>query len=517
MIKNYLKVAWRNLVRNKAHTFINIAGLSVGLACSLLILLWVQNEQSINAFHKNNDRLFEVYGIVHNNHKINGTYDTPGVLADEMKRVVPEIEYATGMGFGESSTFQVGDKVLKMQGNSAGADYFKMFSFQLLQGSAQSALNSPSSVAISRKMAEEFYGSPENAIGKTIRYQNSKNFTITAVFENMPKNSTQQFDFINNWNTFLDNNPWARQMGNTGPPTFVMLRKDANIALVNQKLASFYFPNNHINPKTAIYYVELALQPYGESYLNNNLEFGKPDGGRIEYVHLFSIIAVFILLIACINFMNLTTARSVKRAREIGVRKVVGALRSSLIYQFISESIVVTSLAVIASLLLLALLLPVFNQVTQKEIELPFMQTAFWLKLAGITLITGLIAGSYPALFLSSFNPVKVLKGTLKLDSGTTFLRKGLVVFQFVLSVALITGTVIISRQMNYVQSRNLGYDKENLVYTTMEGDLGPKYQIFKNEALNMPGVQSVSRMSSASPDDIYGSTGAVDWIRTPQ
>ncbi|MEO6633088.1 MAG: FtsX-like permease family protein, partial [Mucilaginibacter sp.] len=219
-----------------------------------------------------------------------------------------------------------------------------------------------------------------------------------------------------------------------------------------------------------------------------------------------------ILLIACINFMNLTTARSIKRAREIGVRKVVGALRSSLIKQFISESLLITTLAVGISIFLLVLLLPVFNQVTQKQIELPFGQPEFWLRVGVITLVTGLVSGSYPALFLSSFNPVKVLKGTLKLDTGTTLFRKGLVVFQFVLSVVLVTGTVIISKQMDYIQSKNLGYDRQNLVYIPMEGNLFAKYSVFKQEALRMAGVQAVTRMSN-SPTNIQNSTGGVDWI----
>jgi putative ABC transport system permease protein len=514
MIRNYLKVAWRNLIRNKTHTFINIAGLSVGLSCSLLILLWVQNERSVDAFHKNSKQLFMVYGQMYNNHKVGGTTNTPGPLAEELKHRIPEVQYATGMGFGELSTFQVGDKVLKIQGNSAGADYFKMFSYPLLQGTPQSALSTPASIAISRKMAGQFFGSPENAIGKTIRYQNNKNFTVTAVFEDLPKNVSQSFEFLTNWEAFLTNNSWARDMGNYGPPTYVMLRKDANTALVNNKIKHFFdlYYHTNINRSTALFYVDLALQPYAETYLNNNLESGKPDGGRIEYVRLFSLIAVFILLIACINFMNLTTARSVKRAREIGVRKVVGALRSSLIYQFISESLLVTAMAVAFSLALLVLLLPLFNNITQKQIELPFSQVAFWIKLIGITIITGLISGSYPALFLSSFNPVKVLKGALKLDSGTTTFRKGLVVFQFTLSVLLITGTIIVSRQMNYIQSKNLGYDKENLVYVMIEGELVNKYQLFKDELLKMPGIQSVTHISTP-PQDIYGSTGAVDWI----
>ena len=509
MIKNYLKVAWRNLFRNKVQSFINIAGLSVGLACSLLILLWVQNEESIDAFHS--DRLYRVIGLLYNNHKLSGTYDMPGILSGELKRVIPEVQYATSMGFGETSTFRAGDKILKIQGNSAGADFFNMFNFRLLEGTPQTALNTPSSLAISRKMAEQFFGSAHNAIGKTLLYQNNKNFTVTAVFENLPKNVSQTFEYLTNWETFLDNNPWARNMGNVGPAAYITLRKDANESLVDKKLTHFYDLYGRIDRKTNPFYVDLGIQPYAESYLHNNTESGRPNGGRIEYVHIFSIIAVFILLIACINFMNLSTARSLKRAREVGVRKAIGAVRLSLIGQFISESLLTTALAVVISLGIVVLMLPIFNQVTQKQVALPFHQFSFWLQLAGITLITGLISGSYPALFLSSFNPVKVLKGSLKLDSTTTIFRKGLVVFQFVLSVILITGTIIISRQMNYIQSKNLGYDKENLISVTMEGELGAKYNVFKDELLKRTDIKSVSRITT-EPADIYGSTGAVRW-----
>jgi putative ABC transport system permease protein len=510
MIKNYLKVAWRNLSKYKAHTFINVAGLSIGLACSLLILLWVQNEKSIDGFHSSS--LYRVYETVHNNGQISGTYDGPGPLAGELKRMFPEVQYATSMGFGELSTFQAGNKVLRMNGNSAEADYFKMFSYPLLEGNAENALKMPFSLAISRKMAKAFYGSPENAIGKTIRYQNSKNFTITAVFEDLPANVSITYDFLTNWDTFLGNNGWAREMGNNGPPCFVTLRKDANATLFDRKLNNFFDVYYHTNLRRQAFHIDLAIQPYAESYLNNDLSTGKPSGGRIETVRLFSVIAVFILLIACINFMNLATARSVKRAREVGVRKAIGALRSSLIQQFISESLMITFIAVVFSVALVIVLLPVFNDITQKQISLPFNQWQFWLTLTAITVITGLVSGSYPALFLSSLKPVKVLKGALKLDTGTTMFRKGLVVFQFVLSAILITGTIIVSRQMNYIQSRYLGYDKENLVYIATEGELNTKYQLFKQELLSKADIQSVSKINTA-PQDIYGSTGAVGWI----
>jgi putative ABC transport system permease protein len=510
MIKNYLKVAWRNLVRNKVHTFINIAGLSVGLVCSLLILLWVQNETGIDAFHKNSLRLYQVYERQYYDHKINAQYYTPGVLAAEMKRVIPEVEYATSANFNEQHTFKIGDKILKLTGGSADADFFKMFSYPLLQGNAQTALNNPSDIAISQKMAIAFFGSTQSAIGKTIRSDSQKDFIITSVFGDPGENSSQQFDYLINWYSYLQDNPWAKEWGNNTPLTFIRLHAGANPALVDKKI-TYLLQKLDKDEKKGIFTQELGLQRFDNVYLHGNFKNGKIEGGRIEYVQLFSIVAIFILLIACINFMNLTTARSVKRAREIGVRKVVGALRSALIWQFISESLLLTSIAVIIALLMLIGLLPFFNQVTQKQIELPFSQFAFWIKLTGLTLVTGVISGSYPALFLSSFNPVKVLKGSMKLDSGTTLLRKGLVIFQFVLSVVLIIGTIIVSKQVNYIQSINLGYDRENLVYIPMEGALVQNYEVFKNEGLKMPGIRSITR-STSKPTNITQSTVVVEW-----
>ncbi len=511
MIKNYLKVAWRNLVKNKVHTFINMAGLSVGLACSLLILLWVQNELDMDAFHKNGQYLYQVYEQQHYDNKVNGQYYTPGVLAAEIKRVVPEVQYAVNATFYEEHTFKVGDKIIKLDGGSADADFFKMFSYPLVQGDAQNSLRTVSDISISQKMAEEFFGSAQQAMGKTLRLDNRKDFIVTSVFENVGANSSLKFDYLINWLSFLEDNPWAKKWGNNTPYTYLQLRADANPALVDKKLTHLLAGLDK-DEKPGTFTEDLSIQRFDQVYLHSNFTNGKIDGGRIGYVHLFSIVAIFILLIACINFMNLTTARSVKRAKEIGVRKVVGAVRGVLIRQFISESLLLTSMAVLVSLILLVALLPYFNQVTQKQIELPFHEPLFWVKLLVITLITGVVSGSYPALFLSSFNPVKVLKGALKLDSGTTLFRKGLVVFQFVLSVVLIIGTIVISRQISYIQSINLGYDRENLIYVPAEGKLAPNYEVFKNEALKMPGIQAVTR-SSNSPTNIAQSTVGVQWI----
>jgi ABC-type antimicrobial peptide transport system permease subunit len=330
MIKNYLKIAWRNLWRNKFFSSINIVGLALGMACSILILLWVQNELSIDAFHSNGSRLYIIFERQYYDNKVVGQYSVPGLLANVMKKEIPEIEYAANFGFNnnDDNTFRVGNKILKIEGSAADSDYFKMFSYPLLEGNAENALNTPLGIAISRKMAEDFFGSAGAAIGQTILYGNRKNFTITAVFENLPQNTSRKFEYILNWDNFLKENDWAKEWDNNGPQAYIMLRADANPALVEKKIT--HFLDKYDKQQGKAFREELGLQKFGDVYLHSNFTDGKPDDGRIEYVHLFSIVAIFILLIACINFMNLTTARSVKRAKEIGVRKAVGAARSLL-------------------------------------------------------------------------------------------------------------------------------------------------------------------------------------------
>jgi putative ABC transport system permease protein len=509
MFKNYLTVAIRNLWKNKTFSGINLLGLALGMGCSLLILLWVEDERSIDAFHANKTRLFTIYERQYYDGKTEAGYMTPGVLADELKRVMPEVQYACGYAWNNKSTFSVGDKIMKQEGNYAGTDFFKMFSYKLLNGTLQSALATPASMAISRKMAQDFFGSPQAAMGKTIRYENRKDFTVTAVFENLPESASQKFDFLINWKAWLDGNEWAKDWGNNGPYTFIMLRPDADPAKVNAKIARFLDSYNKDQSKS--FYIRLGMQRYDQMYLHGHFKDGKITGGRIEYVRLFSIVAIFIVLIACINFMNLTTARSVKRAREIGVRKVVGAARPALIRQFIGEAVLLSFIALLISLLLVSLLLPLFNDITAKKISLPYSSYTFWLSLVMLALITGIISGSYPALFLSSFKPVVVLKGMFRFSAGAAWFRKGMVVFQFALSILLIIGTIIISQQVQYVQNTNLGYDRENFVYIPLEGDLPKKYAVFKERAMRLPGIQLVTRLTE-SPTQIDNGTGGVDW-----
>jgi putative ABC transport system permease protein len=509
MFKNYLKVAIRNLQRNKIFSLINIIGLALGMACSLLILLWVQDEKSKDGFHSNKARLFTIYERQYFDGKIEAGYYTPGLLGQEMKKVLPEVQYATDYNTDDRLTFQFGNKIIKEGGDYASEDFFKIFSFPLIQGNQANALNTPVAIAISKKMAKEFFGSPEAAIGKTIRCENRKNLSVSAVFDDMPDHSTIKGDFILNWQFFLDDNSWAKEWGNNGPHTTLMLRADADPAKMRIKIRKFLDAYN--KEQGAGFRIELGMQRFDESYLHSDFKNGEISGGRIEYVRLFSIVAIFIMLIACINFMNLTTARSVKRAREIGVRKVVGAGRAGLQRQFIGEAILLALIAVLVSLLLVILLLPIFNNLTRKNIGLPFSSVDFWTELITLAILTGLISGSYPAFFLSAFNPVKVLKGSLKFSYGATLFRKGLVIFQFVLSILLIIGTLLISKQIKYIQTKNLGYEKENLINIPLEGDLANHYKLFKEEALKMSGIRSVTLMSG-SPTELDNGTGGVEW-----
>ena len=510
MLRNYIKIAWRNLIRNKAFSLINIMGLALGMASSLLIFLWIQDELSVDAYHENSPQLYNVMERQIYDGKVEAAPSTPGLLPEELKRKFPEIKHAAGLSWEEEHTFAVKNKINKEKGRFAGPDWFSMYSLPLLEGTAEAALNAPNNIAISRRMAEHFYGSPAEAIGQSIRIDSKADYQVAALFENLPANSSETYDYLLNWQDFLSRNEWAKDWGNNAPQTRIQLHAGADASQLEAKMKGF-LKGYSAGLKPGTYDIQLFLQPYQEAYLYSNFEHGYQDGGRIEYIRLFSIVAVFVLLIACINFMNLATARSIKRAREVGVRKVVGAARSLLVGQFIGEALLLTSLALVVALALVCGLLPTFNQLTGKQILLHLTQSRFWLILLSMTLVTGLVAGSYPALFLSSLNPLRVLKGSIRFGSGARHFRQGLVVFQFMLSMLLIIGTLVVYRQMDYIQNKNLGYDRENLIYLSSEGNLARQYGTFKQELLRKPGIQSVTYMDG-TPTERYGSTGNVQW-----
>ena len=513
MFRNYLKIAWRNITRNKAFSFINIGGLGLGIACSLLIFLWVQDERNVDAFHVNSANLYSVYERVFSEGKVDAGRATPALLATELKRNIPEINSASGYWEDEEETlFSVGDKNFSNMGTYADSDFFKMFSYPLLQGTVANALAAPDDIAISRSMASNMFGSPQAAMGKAIKFNNAHFFKVNAVFEDLPRNTSQHFDFVINWQYLLKAVDWLSSWTARRPQTFIQLRPGTNPALVDAKIKNFVTSYLTASYRTG-YRVELGLQPLNEVYLKSVFKQGKPDGGRIEYVQLFTIVAFFILIIACVNFMNLATARSVKRAKEVGIRKTIGALRWKLIVQFIGEAMLLTFLAVIVALILVLALLPYFSQLTAKHIVLPVSEPGFWLGISVLLLATGFVAGSYPAFFLSSLNPVKVLKGALKFSPNALLFRKGLVVFQFVLSIVLITGTLVISRQLAYIQTKNLGFDRENLVYMHFPYPEGlPKgFDVFKQELSIMPGIKAVD-YSAQPPSHTTYYTYNLNW-----
>lgn len=509
MLKNYLLTAWRNFWKNRTFSFINTAGLALGMTCSLLIMLWIQDEKNMDKFHMNDENLFSVFERQYFDGKIETFHATPGVLSGEMKKVLPEVQYATTMAWSDKETFAAGDKIIKQQGMPAGADFFSIFSFPLIQGNPATALSTPLSIAISRKMANSLFGSPEKAYGKTVRYQDRKDLEVTAVFEDISNSSSIKSDYFINLEVFFETNSWAKEWGNNGPRTYIVLKPGTELAKFRTKIKKFL--DNYNKQQSASFYIELDIQRFSDMYLHNNFKNGKLGGGRIEYVRLFSIVAIFMLVIACINFMNLTTARSIKRSREIGIRKVVGAVRYSLVKQFLGEAILLAFFSLGIALLLTALFLPVFNSITSKHIAFPAYDTSFWLTTLVLALITGLLAGSYPALFLSGFQPIRVLKGHMKFGKGALWFRKGLVVFQFILSTVLIIGMIVISKQIKYIQTKNLGYNRENLLYIPIEGEYQSRYKLFKDEAKTLPGIADISRISQ-SPTSIENGTGGVDW-----
>lgn len=512
MIKNYLKTAWRNLEKDKTFSLINLLGLALGLTCSLLIFLWIQDEKSMDNFHENGKELYLLYESRHSDGHADAGYGTAGMLASQIKTIIPEIKYASNISWLKDTpdqiAFQAAYKSLKFDACYADSDFLQMMSYPLIEGNAANALSSPLDMCISEKMAIAFFGSAGAAYGKTIRFENKKDLKVSGVFNNIPDKASAKFDCLINWSTFLDENNWAKDWGNSGPNTLIMLRKGSNPALVAEKIThlldDFTKPAEH-------YRRELGMQRFGDSYLHGEFKNGKISGGRIEYVRLFSIIAIFILIIACINFMNLSTARSIKRSKEIGVRKVAGATRFGLVSQFLTEALAVASLAILFALFFVILLLPYFNQFAGKHILFPYTSVIFWADIILLTMATGLAAGSYPALFLSSFKPITVLKSKLKFSPQSMLFRKGLVIFQFVLSIVLITATIIVSQQVNYIGKIDLGYNRENLIEIPMESSLGTKYEMFKQEALSTPGIKSVSRIGEA-PTSIGSSTIGVEW-----
>ncbi len=489
MFKTNLKIAWRNLIKDKQFTFLNVLGLSAGLACSLLIFLWVNDELKFDHLFANNDRLYQLMERQTTNGVVGISDGSSGPLSDAVALQMPEVEYATPLaspGWFPKFTLSANDKIIKASGQYAGKDYFNVFSFKLLDGNKDNVLANKNSIVISDELAKKLFGTSENITGKPIRFQQSEVFYVSGVFEKTPYHSSQQFDFVLPWDYFKSVQDWVTNWNNVGPQNFVMLKKGADVHSFNKKITGIIAAHGGNASRVAF------ATRFSDVYLHNNVGVNAGSSGRIEYVRMFSLIALFILVIACINFMNLSTAKASKRMKEVGIKKVVGADRKQLIFQFLSESVLLTLVAMLFAVLIATLFLPAFNGITGKEIILHF-DTETILIFAGIVLFTGLLAGSYPALYLSKFNPHAILKGKLHSSFAEMISRKALVVFQFTLSSILIIAVIIIYQQMQFIQNTDPGYNKDNIVRMDAEGKIGGTEQEFVNELKNIPGVTSAS------------------------
>lgn len=489
MIANYFKLALRNLIHNKLYASLNIIGLAVGLAAGVLILLWVTDEMSYNKFYKN---LSNLYLVMQNQAQGGITYtfrSTPGPLSDALRAEIPEIKTVGHCTFNDKHLLTVGNNSFYEDGVFAEPEFCQIFNFPVVSGDPIAALKDASSVVLCEQAAQRLFGS-QNPIGQTLRYDNTLDLKVGAVLKDIPKNSSIQFEVLLPFVQYKrENSSWINSWGTNSMPTWLELQPNADVAALNKKL------ENYIQTKNPDASAHIFAYPIADWRLYNKFENGKQNGGRIDNVILLGVIGIFILLIACINFMNLATARSERRAREVGVRKAIGASRSSIIGQFLSEAMVLTSIAMLIGLILARFALPAFNRFYDKEITLDFSNWQLWTIILVLGGVTGLVAGSYPAFVLSNFQPARVLKGN-NLGRGWRkggLLRKGLVTFQFVIAIFLIISTIVIFRQLDYVQKRPIGYDSENLMEIVARGTMVNHFQALKNELLQLPGIISVT------------------------
>ena len=488
MLKNYLKIAIRNLSRHPAYSFLNISGLAIGMAASILILLWVQNELSYDRFNANADQIYRITVVASDQFK---AATNPAGMPAGLQAAMPEIRNTVRVSHQVETLFEKGDiKVMEKKGFYADSTLLDIFSFPLIKGDRRTALQRPDGILISEDMARRYFGHSD-ALGKMLKKDNGELVTVTGVLANIPATSSLQFDYIlpmsavARTNDELKNSVW----GDFNFYNYVQLDKNfvpstANLDSLDRKMTQIY--QRHI-PRDQLK-ADFILQPLTSIHLHSDgLQVDLPGHGNSQYVSIFFIVAVFILLVACINFMNLATARSARRAKEVGLRKVVGAVRGQLIGQFLGESLLISFLALVLAIVIVSLSLPAFNILAEKDLHLHFSDGTFWLSLMGIAALTGLLAGSYPALYLSGFQPVKVLKGRLKSVGGNLAFRNGLVITQFVLSIVLLTGTVVVYNQLKFIQHRNPGFTKANLLYMPMTGEIWGRQGALRTELSQNP------------------------------
>jgi ABC-type antimicrobial peptide transport system permease subunit len=520
MFYSYIKIAWRNLFRDRQFTLLNLIGLTTGLTCVLLIYLWVSNERNMDKFHENDSRLFQVIRNVPLPDGIQTQEATPGLLAKSLKEELPEVEEAAVINPSRSG----GQGILSFEGSHIKAtelyvspNFFTVFSFQLIEGDKQQALVEKHSVVLSDQLAMKLFNTTDNVIGKTIAWDRGRvsgSYIVSGICRKASSQSSLQFDILFAYETLFEKNKESySNWGNSNPLTYVVLKKGTVPERFNQKIRDFSrskYLNLYGADSEIKYTGTLFLQKFSDKYLHNRYENGVLAGGRIEYVRLFSLIAIFILIIACINFMNLSTAKASRRMKEVGIKKVSGATRGELMLQYIGESLMMAFLAMTIAISLVVLILPLFNNLTGKELELK-PTLSFMLQLLAITGLTGLIAGSYPAFYLSGFNPATVLKGKLKTSLGELWIRKGLVILQFSVSTVFIISVLVVYKQMKYIQSRKLGYNKDNIISFKREGELRKNISVFLSEVKKVPGVVNAASFGHNLTGD-YSGTNSLQW-----
>lgn len=508
MLTTHFKIASRRFFKDRQFTLLNLLGLSTGLACTFFIYLWITDELNVDKFHKHETRLYQVMAHISLPDGIHTQEYTPGLLAEALQKEMPEIEQTIAVqpGYG-IGTISEGNTYLKATAQFAGKNFFDVFSFPLVEGQKDQVLSDKYAIVISDELATKLFSTTKNIIGKTLYWNRDKEpYTITGIFRKPGANSSSQFDLLFSYALFFERNlDNLGQWGNSGPSTFLVVKKRTNIERLANKLTGYLQTKPGNSP------LSLSLIRYSDKYLHGTYENGIQAGGRIQYVQLFSMIAIFILVIACINFVNLSTAKAARRSKEVGIKKVLGVRRHTLVLQYLGESLFMAFLSLIIAGTLVLVLIPQFNMFTGKQVSLGLNPNTIMASV-GITFLTGLIAGLYPAFYLSGFKPITVLKGKLQISLGELWIRKSLVIFQFSLSVILIVSVLVISRQMKLIRTINLGYNKENILSFTNDGELRNHFDPFLHEIKKIPGVVSIATLNGDMSGNFSGSTEKVSW-----
>lgn len=516
MLRNYFKIAFRNLTKNKGYTFINITGLATGMAVAMLIGLWIWDELTFNHYHKNYDRVAQVW----QNNIYNGVKQSqmsnPYLMAEEIRNNFgSDFKYVIQSTWNFGRILTVGEKKFNKAGMYWEPQVIDMLSINLLKGDPETALKDPHSIILSESVAKAFFGDAE-PIGQTMLVNNKRDVKVTGVYEDIPHSSHfRDVTFIMPWSLYIIENEWIKNMDDPWDSNFTQtwaqLAENADFEQVSGKIINVKY-NKLSTDNDRKYKPEVFLHPMSKWRLYSEFKEGRNIGGRIEFVWMFGIIGLFVLLLACINFMNLSTARSEKRAKEVGIRKSVGSMRSQLVNQFFCESIVVALLAFVVAIGLVYLELPQFNQVADKRLALLWSSPQFWLMGIGFSLITGIVSGSYPALYLSSFQPVKVLKGTFRVGRLASIPRQVLVVLQFTVSVILIIGTIVVFRQIEFAKDRPIGYDRNGLIniYLPTE-DIKDHFDVVRNELKTQRAIEEMT-IAGSPTTQVWNSNGGFTW-----